>query len=78
MYRCGTVAAVLGFLLVLVSGGDGWAAWIGGVLGIAGALVIYEVVVVRRGSAPWRRVLDLVGPLAVLGLFAESALWLLT
>lgn len=75
MYGAGTGAAVLGFLLVLASGGDGWAAWLGAVFGIAGFLTLFEALVVR-GVRP-RKVIDGLAPLAVLGLFVESALWLL-
>ncbi|ROO90285.1 hypothetical protein EDD29_8007 [Actinocorallia herbida] len=69
------MAAALGFLLVLASGGDGWAAWLGAVFGIAGTLTLFEALVVR-GVRP-RRVLDALAPLAVLGLCVESALWVI-
>ncbi|GAB2819710.1 hypothetical protein GCM10022221_16960 [Actinocorallia aurea] len=75
MYRAGTVSAVLGFVLVLASGGDGWAAWFGAVFGIAGALTLFEALVVR-GARP-RRIVDALAPLAVLGLCVESALWVI-
>lgn len=77
MYAVGTGAAVLGFLLVLAARGDGLPAWIGGVLGIAGALWIFEAAVVRRAFVHGPGLLNTLAPLAVLGLAAESVLYFL-
>ena len=75
MYGVGTGLAVTGLLLLVLLRAVEWAAWGGVVLGLAGALVIFELVVgaVRRGALGAVGAGQMAASGAVIALFAGSA-----